>query len=89
MLILVGFSGGGARCLTRDHHSTVRPDKDRSWRGTTGQLAAFSGKSPTTPLLALWAFFLPQHWTKRPYSVSLLPASYLSITTHYQHSLRR
>ena len=21
-----------------------------------------------TPLLALWAFCLPQHWTKRPYS---------------------
>src|SRR4029453_4013895 len=23
------------------------------------------GKSPPTPLLALWAFCLPQHWTKR------------------------
>ena len=43
MLILMRFSGCGARCLTRDHHSTVRPDKDRGWRGTTGQLAA---KSP-------------------------------------------
>ena len=40
MLILMRFSGCGARCLTRDHHSTVRPDKDRGWRGTTGQLAA-------------------------------------------------
>ena len=39
MLILMRFSGCGACCLTRDHHSTVRPDKDRGWRGTTGQLA--------------------------------------------------
>src|SRR6266446_483425 len=31
MLILMRFSGCGARCLTRDHHSTVRPDKDRGW----------------------------------------------------------
>jgi hypothetical protein len=42
MLVLMGCSGCGARCLTRNHHSTVRPDKDRGWRGTTGQWATDS-----------------------------------------------
>jgi len=53
------------------HHSIVMPE-------TVAEVPAArldnwphfvsSGKSPTTSLLALRAFALPQHWTKRLYS---------------------
>jgi hypothetical protein len=38
---------------TLSHHSTVRPDKDRGCRGTTGHLAAYRLIGGTAPYIML------------------------------------